>query len=208
MKTNFVFNPTSGALDVVKYADSHAELLNRTAADSHPIGAVAGTVAGAIPYVGAANALVESASLAWDATNKTAAIGGEWSVAGDINGNINSYMNRLIAGIPTNPLAWETGVTGPGGGAFYGGVLLPNGKVFCVPGNYTSNQNIYNPATNAWETGVTCPGSSAFLGGVLLPNGNVFCVPYSYTSNQNIYNPCVIGWPYGQWMLHPMFNKL
>jgi len=164
MKTELIFNPTSGALDAVKYADSHAELLNRTAADSHPIGAVAGTVAGAIPYVGAANALVESASLAWDSADKRLNVAGNTTTAGAINGNINSYMNRLIAGIPTNPLAWETGVTGPGSGAFAGGVLLPSGKVFCVPSNYASNQNIYHP--------------------------------------------CVIGWPYGQWMLHPMFNKL
>jgi hypothetical protein len=89
---------------------------------------------------------------------------GALNLPGAINGNVNSYINRLITGIPTNPLVWETGPAGPGSAAFYGGVLLPNGKVFAIP--------------------------------------------HSYTGTNTIYNPAVVGWPYGQWMLHPMFNTL
>ena len=59
----------------------------------------------------------------------------------------------------------------------------------------------------SWETGPAGPGSYAFQGGVLLPNGKVFAIPYSYTGTSTIYNPAVVGWPYGQWMLHSMFNK-
>ena len=103
--------------------------------------------------------------------------------------------------------AWEVGPAGPGGSAFAGGVLLPNGKVFAIPYSYTSTNTIYNPTTNAWEVGPAGPGSNAFAGGVLLPNGKVFAIPYSYTGTNTIYNPAVVGWPYGQWMLHSMFNK-
>ena len=127
---------------------------------------------------------------------------------GAINGNINSRMNVLISSIPTNPLVWETGPAGPGSSAFQGGVLLPNGKVFAIPCSYTGTNTIYNPTTNAWEVGPAGPGSNAFAGGVLLPNGKVFAIPYSYTGTNTIYNPAVVGWPYGQWMLHSMFNKI
>ena len=126
---------------------------------------------------------------------------------GAINGNINSRMNVLISSIPTNPSVWETGPAGPGSNAFYGGVLLPNGKVFAIPCSYTGTNTIYNPTTNAWETGPAGLGSGAFTGGVLLPNGKVFAIPLNYTGTSTIYNPAVVGWPYGQWMLHSMFNK-
>ena len=124
-----------------------------------------------------------------------------------INGNINSRMNVLISSIPTNPLVWEVGPAGPGSNTFLGGVLLPNGKVFAIPYYYTGTNTIYNPTTNAWEVGPAGTGSNAFVGGVLLPNGKVFAIPSSYTGTNTIYNPAVVGWPYGQWMLHPMFNK-
>ena len=103
--------------------------------------------------------------------------------------------------------AWETGPAGPGSSAFEGGVLLPNGKVFAIPYNYTGTNTIYNPATNLWETGPAGTGSSAFAGGVLLPNGKVFAIPCGYLGTNTLYNPAVVGWPYGQWMLHSMFNK-
>ncbi|MEH1790829.1 MAG: hypothetical protein V7L23_36000, partial [Nostoc sp.] len=78
--------------------------------------------------------------------------------------------------------------TYPGSTAFIGGVLLPNGNVFCVPYNSTTAA-IYNPNTNTLSTpSGTYPGSGAFVGGVLLPNGNVFCVPYNSTTAA-IYNP-------------------
>jgi hypothetical protein len=61
----------------------------------------------------------------------------------------------------------------PGNLAFSGGVLLPDGRVFCVPHNSTTAR-IFNPATNELTTpGGSYPGSSAFVGGVLLPDGRV-----------------------------------
>ena len=79
--------------------------------------------------------------------------------------------------------------TYPAGGAFAGGVLLPDGRVFCVPRNSTTAR-IYDPITDTVTTPVgTYPGGNAFYGGVLLPDGRVFCVPY-YSTTARIYgNP-------------------
>ena len=78
--------------------------------------------------------------------------------------------------------------TYPGNGAFAGGVLLTDGRVFCIPHNATSAR-IYNPTLNIITTpNGAYPGSSAFFGGVLLPDGKVFCVPYN-SLTARIYNP-------------------
>jgi hypothetical protein len=76
----------------------------------------------------------------------------------------------------------------PGTQAFVGGVLLPDGRVFCVPYNSTTAR-IYNPVTDTLTTpSGTYPGSNAFAGGVLLPDGRVFCIPHMSTTSR-IYNP-------------------
>jgi hypothetical protein len=78
--------------------------------------------------------------------------------------------------------------TYPGSNAFVGGVLLPDGSVFCVPYNSTTAR-IYDPETDTTITpNGTYPGSEAFAGGVLLPDGRVFCVPLSSTTAR-IYDP-------------------
>jgi len=72
--------------------------------------------------------------------------------------------------------------TYPGSYAYAGGVLLPDGRVFCVPRNATSAR-IYDPVANSLTTPAgTYPGSNSYYGGVLLPDGRVFCVPLSATS--------------------------
>ena len=76
----------------------------------------------------------------------------------------------------------------PGSAAFTGGVLLPDGRVFCVPRNSTTAR-IYDPATDTLTTPIgTYPGNFAFTGGVLLPDGRVFCVPLNSTTAR-IYDP-------------------
>ena len=78
--------------------------------------------------------------------------------------------------------------TYPGLSAFNGSVLLPDGRVFCVPHNNTTAL-IYNPATNLmFEPNGTYPGDKSFVGGVLMSNGKVFCVPHNST-NAIIYDP-------------------
>jgi len=84
-------------------------------------------------------------------------------------------------GTPTDTLTTPAG-TYPGSNAFAGGVLLPDGRVFCVPRDSTTAR-IYNPSTDTLTTPAgTYPGSSAFLGGVLLQDGRVFCIPNNSTT--------------------------
>jgi hypothetical protein len=69
-------------------------------------------------------------------------------------------------------------------GKFAGGVLAPNGKIYCVPfnANYVA---IINPYTKTVDTtsitnvqgGRT--NSAKWYGGVLAPNGKIYCVPYN-----------------------------
>ena len=88
-----------------------------------------------------------------------------------------------VADVTTTPSG-----TYPGSNAFVGGVLLPDGRVFCVPLNSTSSR-LYDPVADEVTTPTgTYPGSNAFAGGVLLPDGRVFCVPLNSTSAR-IYDP-------------------
>jgi hypothetical protein len=109
----------------------------------------------------------------------------------DARKTILKTLTKAISANPGIPLK-DTRITFsgtyPGSGAFYDGVLLPDGRVFCVPHSSTSAR-IYNPSTDTLSTpsGVY-PGSGAFAGGVLLPDGRVFCVPHSSTSAR-IYDP-------------------
>lgn len=79
--------------------------------------------------------------------------------------------------------------TYPGAVAFDGGVLLKDGRVFCVPFNATQGY-IYDPNSNSVSTTAagSFPGNGAFAGGVLLPDGRVFCIP-AYSQTARIYDP-------------------
>lgn len=116
-------------------------------------------------------------------------------IAGKYTGTRNIY----------NPMTntWDNGPGGPPsvqyslpGIAFAAGVLLPNGKVFCVPYSYTGSMNIYNPSTNAWEAGVPPPYGvqSALSGGTLMPNGKVLCTPSSLMTVRLVYNYLTNAW--------------
>ena len=101
-------------------------------------------------------------------------------------------LNTIIAknrarGLTSGAMTTPTG-TYPGSDAYVGGVLLPDGRVFCIPANATSAR-IYDPATDTLTTPAgTYPGSGGYAGGVLLPDGRVFCIPYNATTAR-IYNP-------------------
>ena len=78
--------------------------------------------------------------------------------------------------------------TGDSSGNFVGGVLLPDGRVFCVPHNSTTAR-IYNPVSNMVTTpSGTYAGGTSFIGGVLLRDNRVFLVPCSSTTAR-IYDP-------------------
>jgi hypothetical protein len=89
---------------------------------------------------------------------------------------------------PFSDVQTTTALTSGGSDAFSGGVLLPDGRVFCIARS-ASNGKIYDPVTNTQTTtALTSGGSDAFYGGVLLSDGRVFCVPLS-ASNAKIYDP-------------------
>ena len=90
-----------------------------------------------------------------------------------------SYFESIRAvnyGTPADTLTTPAG-TYPS--TFIGGVLLPDGRVFCVPFSATTAR-IYNPATDTLTTPAgTYAGNFTYNGGVLLFDGRVFCVPYA-----------------------------
>lgn len=73
--------------------------------------------------------------------------------------------------------------SGPGSAGYFGGVLAPNGNIYCIPCNSTSVA-VINLSTNALTSPVsgTAPGSVAYYGGVLAPNGMIYCIPANATS--------------------------
>ena len=117
----------------------------------------------------------------------------DWTMASSTTDNaqiagwsaVQAYLETNIARNRREPaadtLSTPTG-TYPGSTAFQSGVLLPDGRVFCVPRNSTTAR-IYDPDADTLSTPTgTYPGSDAFFGGVLLPDGRVFCVPLNSTS--------------------------
>jgi hypothetical protein len=109
-------------------------------------------------------------------------------------------------GLASAVLTTPTGAY-PGSNAFVGGVLLPDGRVFCVPFNSTTAR-IYDPVTDTLTTPTgTYPGSGAFYGGVLLPDGRVFCVPRNSTSGA-VANTRSHVWLDSNLTTSPFFNKL
>jgi len=119
-----------------------------------------------------------------------------------INGNTS---NILIINTTTNAVSYGTG--GPSLSPalstqyYVGGVLAPNGNIYCMPGN-TSNILIINTTTNAVSYGTNGPSLSpalstqVYYGGVLAPNGNIYCIPRS-ASNVLIINTTTNAVSYG-----------
>ena len=64
--------------------------------------------------------------------------------------------------------------------AYNGGVLGPDGNIYCAPYSAT-NILVINPTTNAL-TYVGSGLSTSWIGGILAPNGNIYFIPYSSAS--------------------------
>ena len=80
------------------------------------------------------------------------------------------------------------------GQAFFGGVLVPDGRVMFVPcfGANVGMFNIFNSSLSL----ISYPcynGTQMFKGGVLLPNGNVVCAPLN-SANAGMFNPLTYAW--------------
>ena len=61
-----------------------------------------------------------------------------------------------------------------------GGVLAPNGRIYCVPLSSTQILEI-DPETQTTQLFGSLAGVQKWSGGVLAPNGRIYCVPYNST---------------------------
>ncbi len=102
--------------------------------------------------------------------------------------DLQQYLSEQAAlGVSGSPTVDTSTISGLGGGnKWYGGVLAPNGKIYCVPGGATSVL-IIDPQTNSADTSTISglPGTSTppnWLGGVLAPNGKIYCIPWDASS--------------------------
>ncbi len=69
-----------------------------------------------------------------------------------------------------------------GANKFRGGVLAPNGKIYCIPyeSTYVAIIDPINKTVDTTSiTGIS--GTGKFIGGVLAPNGNIYCIPFNAT---------------------------
>jgi hypothetical protein len=88
-----------------------------------------------------------------------------------------------------NPVTRTTttfGTTNNVTGQYWGCVLAPNGKIYCIPYNVTNNIGIIDASgiTPIFSTlSISTPAGSSpyFNGGVLAPNGKIYCIPYNAT---------------------------
>jgi hypothetical protein len=121
-----------------------------------------------------------------------------------VNGTVSTYLDTSLNSLPENTISLFGNFSGVN--KWHGGVLAPNGKIYCVPRDSTSVL-IIDPVTNTADTttisGLTGTGGK-WIGGVLAPNGKIYGVPSNSTSVLVI-NPGLPKHP--SWMLKPYFNK-
>jgi hypothetical protein len=99
--------------------------------------------------------------------------------------DLQKYLNeQVVLGVSGPPTVDIISVPGSGN-KWYGGVLAPNGKIYCVPGRAT-NVLIIDPQTDSIDTISGVPlgegPSPDWLGGVLAPNGKIYCIPWEGSS--------------------------
>ena len=87
------------------------------------------------------------------------------------NSGISGYVwsTSAITGSPTT------------NGSYIGGVLAPNGKIYCIPYNATS-VGVIDPTAGTFTTFGTAGSGGAYYGGVLAPNGKIYCIPFNATA--------------------------
>ena len=95
------------------------------------------------------------------------------------NYNWRPYLQSLAAANSSGvTVTFSTSsVTGSGGG-YYGGVLAPNGKIYCI--QLGTAIGVIDPVLNnitSFET-----STSSYAGGVLAPNGKIYCIPFNAIS--------------------------
>jgi hypothetical protein len=101
----------------------------------------------------------------------------------------NVWWNTNSDAVMTDLLTYTTVSGAPSGFAYYGSVLVPDGRVVFVPHNATT-VGIFNPTTNTYSTYPTglAGGGNTYAGGVLVPDGRVVFVTRSATT-VGVFNP-------------------
>lgn len=95
--------------------------------------------------------------------------------------NSKGVLNLFDNTFPQNTID-TTSISSLGAGEkWFGGVLAPNGKIYCVPFNSTSVL-VINPTDNTVDNIGSLAGNEKWSGGVLALNGKIYCVPASSTS--------------------------
>ena len=79
---------------------------------------------------------------------------------------------------------------------YFGGVLLPDGRVVMVP-SYADHVGLYDPSTDQWTEGKDDLSAVSYSGGVLLPDGRVVLVPGG-AMHVGLYDPTRDQWTAGK----------
>ena len=113
--------------------------------------------------------LVETSIPKW---NETSVVMQHISDAANAYHNLESTATRSAMGADLS-----------GTSKFYGAVLAPNGKIYCIPFNSTDIliiDPVANTATRS-NMGASLSDTNKFFGAVLAPNGKIYCVPSAST---------------------------
>jgi hypothetical protein len=111
-----------------------------------------------------------------------------WQVdAANWTNNWQTYLNSVIALNSNATMSYtqsSMGATIASGAKWIGGVLAPNGKIYCIPyGNNTFL--IIDPVAGTATTnnfGLSFSGDNQYWGGVLGRDGKIYCIPYTATT--------------------------
>ena len=93
-------------------------------------------------------------------------------------------LRKINGHLQTNATTSNMGANLTGASKWQGGVLGPDGKIYCVPFNATSIL-IIDPQVGTATTstmGANLTGANKWQGGVLGPDGKIYCVPFNATS--------------------------
>jgi hypothetical protein len=113
----------------------------------------------------------------------------QWS---SIGASVASIVSANRANAKWSVFDSQATLTNPSGvlGGCPRTLMLPDGKVFCVPWNATRIK-IFNPSNDTFSTpSAVFSGTTAYAGAVLLPSGKVLMIPFNGTVNPlAIFNP-------------------
>lgn len=96
------------------------------------------------------------------------------------NGQTNFFSSSLVTGTTAGQWSHNTAV------------LLPDGRVYLPPYNFTGGGGIFNPATNVYSSSIvsgSCSGNFAYYAACLLRDGRVYCAPFRDGGGGGIFNP-------------------